>query len=202
MVESPDAVLARASRGDEEAWRIIVEQYAPRVKALLRVRCGDADLAEELVQSTFCTVAEKLGTDSSGSYVEKGRFEAWLFRIAMNRLRDEMRRRNRQARPADLTGLDEHASVSAARPRTGAGLEDPGIETDSPIRAEELASMREALARLSDAEREVLELRHVGGLSFRQIADLRDEPLGTVLARQHRTLRKLRDLMGQHATDA
>src|SRR5690606_28321813 len=87
----------------ERAWRRIVDHYAPRVFGLLRAHCGNADLAEEITQSTFCTVAAKIG-----SYVESGRFEAWLFRIAMNRLRDELRRRKRQAAPTDqqvLTGL-------------------------------------------------------------------------------------------------
>ena len=45
------------------------------------------------------------------------------------------------------------------------------------------------MARLHDADREVIELRHHGGLSFKQIAELLDEPLGTLLARHHRALR-------------
>ena len=83
------ALLRRASTGDSGAWRLIVDDYAPRVFGLLRMQCGDPDLAEELTQATFCTIAVKIST----GYEEHGRFEAWLFRIAMNRLRDEMRRR-------------------------------------------------------------------------------------------------------------
>ena len=48
---------------------------------------------------------------------------------------------------------------------------------------------------LSEKDREVIDLRHVGGLSFRQIGELLDEPVGTLLARHHRALAKLRDLM-------
>ena len=96
-------ILRLASGGDQGAWRLIIERFGPRVFGLLRAQCGDAELAEELTQSTFCTVAQKLS-----SYQEFGRFESWVFRIGMNRLRDEMRRRKRQATPMDgpvLIGL-------------------------------------------------------------------------------------------------
>ncbi len=84
---SLEETLQRAAAGDEAAWREIVEAYTPRVFGLIRAQCGSVDLAEEITQSTFCTVVERIGR-----YAEVGRFESWLFRIAMNRLRDEMRR--------------------------------------------------------------------------------------------------------------
>ena len=88
--------LQRAAQGDQEAWRSLIETYSPRVFGLIRAQCNNADLAEEITQSTFCTIAEKIG-----GYTETGRFESWLFRIAINRLRDEMRRRKRHARPME-----------------------------------------------------------------------------------------------------
>lgn len=99
-----EPVLLRAAQGDVAAWQRIVTQYLPRVHGLLRAQCHDADLAEEIAQSTFCTLVSKLG-----EYTEQGKFEAWLFRIAMNRLRDEMRRasgmpvppRSRRSRRSD-----------------------------------------------------------------------------------------------------
>ena len=94
------AMLESAAGGDEASWRAVVDFYAPRVFGLLRANCGDPELAEEITQSTFCTVAGKLV-----DYVEEGRFEGWLFRIAMNRLRDEMRRRRRQAVAVDHEAL-------------------------------------------------------------------------------------------------
>ena len=80
-----EALLAKAAQGDSDAWRVLVKTYAPRVHGLLAAQCRDEDLAEEITQSAFCTVAVKLG-----DYVESGRFESWLFRIAVNRLRDEI----------------------------------------------------------------------------------------------------------------
>ncbi len=174
--ETLQATLARAAKGDQTAWRLIVDTYSPRVYRLIRAQCGLADLAEEITQSTFCTVVGAIGR-----YTELGRFEPWLFRIAINRLRDEMRRRKRHANPV----ADD----------TLAGLAASGESTDGPDH-EELEALREALATLTDADRRVIRLRHHAGLSFPQIAEVLREPLGTVLARQHRALKKLRQLLG------
>lgn len=183
MDEALDTTLKSASRGDQEAWRRLIDAFAPRVFALLRSQCGDGELAEEVTQSVFCTLAAKLTGDRG--YVEQGKFEAWVFRIAINRLRDEMRRRRRYAR----TCLDAALDGGATPPGEANAIpsEDQGDE--------ERKSLREAIARLSPADRQIIEYRYVGGLSFRQMADLLDEPLGTVLARQHRALRKLRDIL-------
>lgn len=184
--EETQALLARAAAGDSAAWRTIVGTYAPRLHGLLRAQCGDGDLAEEIAQSTFCTLAAKIG-----SYVESGRFESWLFRIAMNRLRDEMRRRVRHARPME----DEALGRLAAPPSRGAAGVDREVRT----------KLERALARLSEADREIIELRHTGGMSFQELSDYFDEPLGTLLARHHRALKKLRVLlesMGVEAQDA
>ncbi|MFO0827002.1 MAG: sigma-70 family RNA polymerase sigma factor [Phycisphaerales bacterium] len=179
------ALLATAARGDETAWRGLVQAYSPRVFGLIRSQCGDSDLAEEITQSTFCTIAAKLA-----EYEELGRFESWIFRIAMNRLRDEMRRRKRHARP-----MDESPMLSmAAAPETPARA-----ATADPVAARLL---REAIEGLGEADREVINLRHIGGLSFKQMADALDEPLGTLLARHHRALRKLREYLESRGLDA
>jgi len=172
------AILVRAARGDASAWRAVVDEYAPRVFALLRSQCHDAELAEEITQSTFCTLVSKLA-----AYTEQGRFEAWLFRIAVNRLRDEMRRRQRQAAPMEestLVGLRQ-------APRADAADERP-----EPA---EISALEEAMAQLSPADRLIIDLRHVGGMSFKQLSDYLGEPLGTLLARHHRALHKLRSLI-------
>ena len=189
MSEGPDnetiqETLQRAAAGDGRAWAVIVEIYSRRVFGLIRAQCGNADLAEEITQSTFCTVVSKIG-----SYAEAGRFEPWLFRIAMNRLRDEMRRRKRLARPVESESLS--------------GLVGAGAEEQDPSAAEpaEIRALEAALTQLTDADRRVVHLRHFAGLSFKQIADVLDEPLGTVLARQHRALKKLRGILGPDEDD-
>ncbi|MBC7834441.1 MAG: RNA polymerase sigma factor [Phycisphaerales bacterium] len=193
-------LLAAAGRGDEPSWRRIVDLYARRVYALAKSRCGSHDTAEEIAQSVFVTVATKLGGGAGGgpgggvgretgggsgggAYFEQGKFESWLFRIAMNRVRDEMRRQKRHAQPMDPAGL-----------RLVGGPADREGKSDDAM--DELAALRRAMHRLTDADREVVELRHHAGLSFAQMVDLLEEPMGTLLARHHRALKKLRDFMG------
>ncbi len=169
-------LLADAARGDEEAWRAIVGLYARRVFALAKSRVRQAELAEEVTQSVFCTVAAKLG---QGGYTEQGRFESWLFRVAVNRVRDEIRRVRRHAAPTDP---EQFSGVAAPR--------EPGRENA------DLGPLREAMEALTPADREIVELRHHAGMSFNQIAEVLDEPLGTLLARHHRALKKLKDTIG------
>lgn len=178
--ENLEATLRLAATGDEMAWRDLVNAYSIRVFGLIRAQCNSADLAEEITQSTFCTVAMKIA-----GYTELGKFEQWLFRIAMNRLRDEMRRQKRQARPVEDEALT--ALAGAADPD-----ELPGSDRDPA----EYRALRDALAQLSDADQQILHLRHYGELSFKQIAEILNQPLGTVLARQHRALKKLAELLG------
>jgi RNA polymerase sigma-70 factor (ECF subfamily) len=201
-------LLKAAGEGDDRAWRGLVDLYARRVYALARSRLGGGfaaragarsrragagigpfdqghDAAEEVTQSVFVTVASKLG---SGEYTEQGRFESWLFRVAMNRIRDEVRRLKRHAEPTDPEAFNEVSET-----RMGGAERMPMGADGAPD--ESIRTLRAAMERLSDADREVVELRHHAGLSFKQMADLLNEPLGTLLARHHRALRKLKELI-------
>lgn len=172
---SPDdahvrALVVRAGEGNEDAWRELVDAYARRVYGLLRSKACDPERAEEITQSVFVTVARVLG---NGQYTEQGRFDAWLFRVAMNRLRDDARARKRRA---------THALGDAAA----------GLEAEQEAPTPDTGGLLAALEGLAPADREVIELRHRADMSFKQIAEVLGQPLGTVLARHHRALRKLR----------
>ena len=188
MKRTLDETLEAAARGDAEAWREIVEQYSGRVYGLLLRQCGDGDLAEEITQATFVKVIGKFQ-----QYNEQGRFEAWLFRIAVNRLRDELRRKRRQARVMDFDETPpEVLGVNSNAPSPGDALE----------RNEQAMQVRAAVAKLSEADRQVLEMRYTAELTFAQIAEVLEEPLGTVLARGHRALKKLREIMKENGGTA
>jgi RNA polymerase sigma-70 factor (ECF subfamily) len=172
-------LLQAASRGDPEAWRELVARYNRRVYALAKSRCRNDDVAEEIAQSVFATVAAKVG---AGEYTEVGRFESWLFRVAMNRVRDTVRRARRRPEAHDPEML----------------ANQPGRQKDEPAFGEAAVTrLRQAMAELSEADREVVELRHHGGLSFKQMSEVLEEPVGTLLARHHRALRKLREAIGE-----
>ncbi|MCC7388170.1 MAG: sigma-70 family RNA polymerase sigma factor [Phycisphaerales bacterium] len=169
-------VVRAARNGDEGAWGTLVGEYGPRVFALARSRLRSPDLAEEVMQSVFATIAIKL---RDGAYDEHGKFEPWLFRIAMNRIRDTVRKAKRE-------GSEDRLRLAAVR-------EEVVVSADQHRgSAEAMEHLRDALGGLSKPDREIVELRYHAGLSFRQIAELLGEPIGTLLARHHRALRKLR----------
>lgn len=171
-------LLGRASTGDADAWREIVRLYARRVYAMAFSRLHNRDVSEEIAQSVLATVAVKVGT---GAYTEQGRFEPWLMRVTMNRIRDEARRRGRQATPTDPVALADMREDDGAAAAVG----------DS----NRLGALRAAIETLPDADREVLMMRHHGQMGFKEMAEMLGEPMGTLLARHHRALRKLKDLL-------
>lgn len=175
-------LVRSAQAGDEAAWSAIVKEYGPRVFALARSRLGDADAAEEVTQSVFATIAIKL---RDGAYAEHGKFEPWLLRIAMNRVRDRVRTLKRERNEQRLRWSVRDESTSD--------------ETERFPESADVADLREAMHGLSKADREIVELRYHAGLSFKQMADLLREPIGTLLARHHRALRKLKVKLEQAA---
>lgn len=177
-------IVALAAQGDENAWEQLVGLYGRRVFAMARSRLHDEELAEEITQSVFVTIATKLG---QSGYDEQGRFEPWLFRITMNRVRDLCRKRSRHATP---TAPEHLASIE--------GRENSGFQ-DKETSLQQIDSLRVAMERLSESDREIIELRHHGQLSFKQIAESTGDPIGTLLARHHRALKKLRSFIEQQA---
>ncbi|MEM1211793.1 MAG: RNA polymerase sigma factor [Planctomycetota bacterium] len=199
--------LRAAAGGDAQAWRAVVEAYSGRVFGLLLQRCKDRELAEELTQDTFVKLVIQLRSD--GGYEERGRFEPWLFRIAMNKLRDEMRRRGRQASSMDMSpgGARDEAASGWAAAQAGGRVEGFGPKASADPSAivegrEEVDRLRDAIAGLPEADQEVLTLRHTAGLSFAEIAETLGQPLGTVLARAHRAVGKLRKVMEAEVPEA
>lgn len=174
------SLLARASGGDQSAWRELIGLYARRVFAMAFSRMRNRDLAEEIAQSVFATVALKLG---KGDYSEQGKFESWLMRVTMNRIRDEARRVRRHATPTDPAALMDAREQQAAE-----SVEDGRF-----------SRLREAMEQLTEADREILTLRHQGQMGFKEMAELLEEPVGTLLARHHRALKKIREILESEA---
>ena len=122
--------------------------------------------AEDLLQETFVRV---LGGTNGLAHAASER--AWLFGIARNVAREARRDRRGRALVGDVAAVD-------------AGEDD-----------EPLTRMREAIARLPDGQREALELRLSEDLSYEEIAQVLEIPIGTVRSRLHHAVRSLRDAL-------
>jgi RNA polymerase sigma-70 factor, ECF subfamily len=166
---------------DSESMDQVLVSFAPRVYGLLLRLVGRPEVAEDLMQETMLRAYRSLDT-----YRPEGKFRAWVFRIAVNQARDWVRRRPREA----ATSLDDGTDM----PDVAALRTDDRSDT-AALKREVSTRVEGALARLADADREVLLLRFYGDLAFKDIARVTGEPLGTVLARAHRALKKLGDIL-------
>lgn len=189
-------VIRRAQERDPEAFDTLVEAYSQRLYGYLYRLTSSRDEADDLLQDVFVRVVRTLDR-----YHHDGRFEAWLFRIATNLVRDRVRRLKRRptTNPSShLSGTGEYDSANGFLDSCASA--DESLRPESRLEtAEDADRLQAALLRLPEGEREVIMLRHFSDMSFKEIAAATDTPIGTALARSHRGLAKLRHLMEEPA---
>jgi len=183
-----NGIIARARKLEPEAFDEIVDTYAGRLCGFFHRALGNKEEAEDLTQEVFVRVVRNIE-----SYTESGRFEAWLFRIAANLVRDRIRSEKRSPTIVE-TGDDDVDSVDGGGGYRMCHNARPGQAMESE---EESTRLQHAIDQLPEGERKVILLRHYGGLSFADIAEYMGTPIGTALARAHRGLAKLRTSMEQ-----
>jgi len=168
-------IIDGCQSGDAESFALIVDMYAGRCYGYFYRLTSDRDLSEELLSELFMRLVEKIGSYKGGA------FDSWLFRVAANIFHDHLRVRQRrkkllEARRAELELL-------------------PTGRRRSDDHDDRLDRLQVHLNRLDADTRELIVLRFYSGLSFKEIADQRSEPIGTALSKLHRGLKKLRELM-------
>jgi RNA polymerase sigma-70 factor (ECF subfamily) len=151
--------------------------YAGRCYGYFYRLTGDRDLSDELLSELFIRLVEKIGSYKGGA------FESWLFKIASNIFHDHLRGKQRRRRLLDARRAEIELEPDLNEPRRSDMSED------------RLGKLQIQLNRLDADTRELIMLRFYSELSFREIAELRSEPLGTALSKLHRGLKKLRALM-------
>ena len=172
-----DAIVHQAQHGDLEAFEVLVHRHAGAVISFLHRFMPDRDDSEDLAQEVFL----KAFTNLSKYDVSRGAFRSWLFRIAAN------------------TGLDalKHQKRKDLRDERVAQFESETIsETINPVtNSESAAIVKTALQSLPPTECQVVILAYYHDLSWREISNTLDIPLGTVMSRMHRALKRLRNLI-------
>lgn len=188
-VDPAHDVVLRARAGDIEAFRAIVETYSDRVMRVMSsvLRC-DRAMAEDLCQEVFLRVHK--GLPGFGGDV---RFVAWLHTIASNVAISEYRRRRAQKRDRRTVSLDQPVAGTDDLYVTPSGREvDPG---ERAHQAEFLARVRACVQQLPDEFRAAVVLRDMESLSYEEIADVLDLPIGTVRSRIHRGRLLLQEML-------
>jgi RNA polymerase sigma-70 factor (ECF subfamily) len=175
----PDTPLVRRARGgDLEAYGRLVERHREAVHRIASGMVGPAD-ADDVAQEVFLRALHRLDR-----FRGDAPFRAWLLRIAHNAAVSEIRTR----RPEPVAPSAEERS----------GPRSPADELEARERAERL---RSKLGQLTPAHRAVLVLRDLEGLSYEEIANVTDAPLGSVKGRLHRARRELIEILRRNTYD-
>jgi RNA polymerase sigma-70 factor (ECF subfamily) len=175
-----DAVLL----GNSEAFRVLVDRVSPSVIGVSRRILGDPDEAQDVAQEAFIRAYRALAT-----FRGDGAFGAWVSRIAARLALARLAGRR------DLASMPQDDQMKRGVP--GLTSNDPEA---SALRGEQRTVLRDAIASLPLAQRNVVALRFYGDLSLEEIAALTTTPLGTVKSRLHRGMASLRERFASRST--
>jgi len=180
--------IQQCQRGEPAGFEHLAHVYGSRLyRYFLRLTASPAD-ADDLLQDLFVRLMEKMKT-----YHHHDRFERWIFTVAANLARDHFRRTGR------TNALSLDAQTNPHHDRIAAHLAD---DRPSPVEHatnnEQQDRLQDALNHLAHIDRDIIVLRHYSGLTFKELAHQFQMPIGTVLAKVHRGLKRLQEILKDH----
>ncbi len=165
-------IIKLCQKGEKEGFFRLVDGYSSRLFGYFYRLTGNRDDANELLSELFLKIVEKIGTCRPEA------FDAWLFKMASNLFVDYIRSKKRRQKMLD------HIT------------EQMQSQTQPDQNSDDMADkLTEQLQRLDAETAEIIAMRYYSGLSFEELAKIRNEPVGTCLSKVHRGLKKLRQLM-------
>ncbi len=174
---SEKLLVRRILAGDREACTQLIRLHHQAIYRLLVHLCRDAHVAEDLTQETFAAAWAGLSTFGGTASLA-----TWLHRIAYRKFVDA-RRRKPPLKAVQLEQVTERVASTTPDP------------LDGVLANEQSRRLYQALARLAPAERDVAVLHYLQDLSYSQMAQVLDEPPGTVKWRTSQALAKLKTLL-------
>ncbi len=172
------AIVEAAREGDHGALGKLYEHFFPRVYRYAHARLGNSEDAEDVTEEIFLRVI-----DNIDGFAFRGLpFGAWVFRIAHNEVISHVRRQKTRSATAPL-----HESIP-----------DPSRDHATELELQfDIAMVREATAKLPEAQRQVIELRFVAGLSVAETAQALGKSENNVKVLQHKGIARLQTLVRQ-----
>jgi RNA polymerase sigma-70 factor (ECF subfamily) len=181
-MSADDRQLIRAClKGDRRAYGALLRRYQDPVFNYCKRMIRDPGQAEDIAQESFVRTFTRLER-----YDERYSFSAWIFKIATNLCIDHLRRAKRIAYSLDQDIQDQDG---AYRREMRASGPDP---TEQAEAHEQLRLLNDAVAELPEHYRAILLLRHQEDLSYDEIAEVLDLPIGTVKIRIHRARERVK----------
>ncbi len=177
--ETDAGLVDRAKRGDQRAFEMLVVKYQRRIERLIGRMVRDVDLVPDIAQESFIRAYRALPNFRGDSA-----FYTWLYRIAVNTAKKSLMdlKRDPLVSETTLAARDDADETS----RVENELTD-GETPDAVLASKQIArEVNAAIEALSDDLREAITLREIEGLSYEEIADVMNCPIGTVTSRLFR----------------
>ena len=164
-IEMERALVLRARHGDARAFRSLFDRHAPGVRRFLRDLTRDATAGDEATQETFVRAYQRLGT-----LRENDRLKPWLFGIARNVFREQVRARRNPAAPGMIAAFSAGSDPDSLGPLYDGADVDPGPTPEGLLMGREADRLlAEALDELPEERRAALLLRIDHGLDYEEI---------------------------------
>lgn len=177
-MKDQEKIIARARRGDADAFEQLVAAYRDQVFRLALRMCGSEADADEVAQEAFLSAWKALP-----NFRGESQFSTWLYQLTTHAAIDLMRREKRQIAAADIT------EVSAADPAPS-----PQQQAEQ---SEQREIVRDAILQLAPEQREVVVLRFMEELSYEEIGAVLKLPPGTVKSRLNRAKAQLKEILSK-----
>jgi len=174
-VDAP--LVERVQRGDQRAFELLVVKYQRRIERLIGRMVRDVDLVEDIAQETFIRAYRALP-----NFRGESAFYTWLYRIAVNTSKKAMAglQRDPLVTESALASADLDGEESSRVENEVTDGETP----ESLMASRQIAdTVNAAIEALSDDLRQAITLREIEGLSYEEIAELMNCPIGTVRSR-------------------
>lgn len=168
-------IIKGCKKGDNESFSLLVDRYSKRFYGFFYSQTLDRQVSDELLSEFYLKLVKNIKSYSGGS------FEAWMYKVASNVRYDYLRKHIRER---------ENSSKYF----------EQKVYLDEPIIDEEQDEYEDydlpaAMQQLDEDSRELLAMRFYSELSFKDIAKATGKPLGTVLAKTHRAVAKMRQIL-------
>lgn len=182
LMNSTEELVARVRRGDEEAFRLIFDRYSRPVLSFIYDMVGDRAQAEDLAQETFVRAFRGLQ-----SLREETKLSTWLFAIAKNVAREQLRTRRRDAGNVEIDG-EEAFELHDHSPTPAGQLLDKELN----------GVITSALSRLDEDKRLVFTLKVLQQRSYEEIAEITGFSVGKLKTDLHRARAEMRKRIGPY----
>ena len=168
-------IIQLCLEGDSEQYALLVDKYKAMAYNIAYRIVGDADIAKDMAQESFISAYASLERFQYGS-----KFSSWLYRIVVNKCKDHLRAER------DTVEVDEISDIVPSKERT----------PEQTVSSRQTGDViQQALNSLPEEYRDVIVLKHIEELDYREISDILGVSVNALKVRAHRGREMLRELL-------